>query len=498
MRNNILAIIVLLLSLGSFSNIANAQVYQDWNETKKLSPGYHIISWQSERNKMLIYVSQNHGSWAAIGKQLAEKDGCFVIPSFEGDFIKIINWSDGYVDFYTSKEVPLVKNPKRISDNWAWGLYNGGAIMAFAKYKKGVKPYAASFDEDKWAARGITKGHFWKDVVWGLADIEGDEILNAQYDSIALIHNDKVDYALIMKGGKWGKVDSKGNTVIPMGYEWLGFGDYDIDNSIVTRFIPGDGRHKIGLMTDVSCKILLPAEYDDIKVIGNVKNVLTDSKGNSTRVWRVNKNGKFGLYGTKGEMLIDSVCDSLFETELTKDEWEKLRSITNNYDKTLFLCKGGKWGIVEYDGSVIIPVVYDSRKEAENAVSHYKDDSFKYFCKKSGLKADQAEDAFIMDKMLNIVPSRELDFYISRYDILTHCFIIRNRACPGGEFPLSVPMDEAVAFKKNFDTMKVKAIDTAKYCVYNDLLSLSEFTFTSNDGKVYEYHNSNAAVKKNP
>lgn len=498
MKKNILTLIVSLLSLGLFCQNANAQLFQDWNETKKLSPGYHIISWQYERNKLLIYVSQNHGSWAALGKQLSDKDGCFVIPSFEGDFIKIINWSNGYVDFYTSKEVPLLKNPKKISNNWAWGLYNGGAIMAFAKYKRGVRPYAVSFDDDEWATHGITKGNFWKDIVWGLADIDGDEILDAQYDSIALIHKDKGDYALIMKGGKWGKVDSKGKSVFPMEYEWLGFGDYDIDNNIVTKFIPSDGRHKVGLIADGSCKILLPAEYDDIKAIGNGNNVLTDSKGNITKVWNVRKNGKFGLYRTNGEMLIDSVCDSLFETELTKSEWEILKSATDNYYKTLFICKGGKWGIVEYDGSVVIPVVYNSRKDAENAVSHYKEDSFKYFCKQKGLPVDQAEAAFIMDKMLNIVPGRELEFYISRYDILTHCFIICNKACPGGEFQLPVPMDEAIAFKKDFDTMKVKALDTAKYIVSDDLLSISEFTFTSPDGKVYEYRNPNAAVKKIP
>ena len=90
------------------------------------------------------------------------------------------------------------------------------------------------------------------------------------------------------------------------------------------------------------------------------------------------------------------------------------------------------------------------------------------------------------------------EFYISRYDILTHCFIICNKACPGGEFQLPVTMDEAIAFKKDFDTMKVKALDTAKYIVSDDLLSISEFTFTSPDGKMYEYRNPNAAVKKIP
>jgi hypothetical protein len=182
---------------------------------------------------------------------------------------------------------------------------------------------------------------------------------------------------------------------------------------------------------------------------------------------------------------------------------------------------GGKWGLVNYDGTPILPIIYGNLPSLAKAVDDLPKNSFRYYYSVKYLPeakakwetkgeyestseyqnrikdkdkqfaffsngVEKAKTAFLLDKMMG-TKDEPYDFVLSRYDADTQCFAIIDKACALSEFQLYVPRDEAISFKNNFAAMKDAALSSAKPFIYQDTFSLAEFTFDSPDGKSYHY-----------
>ena len=149
-------------------------------------------------------------------------------------------------------------------------------------------------------------------------------------------------YFPVYTGGKWGVIDTKGNTIISPTYdEYIVVPDstkpifictYDVDYSKGTYSTKAINEKNEELFTG----------YDLVEAIENY-----DESNNlwyATDILKVSKDGKWGIIDTKGNEIVG--CEY--------DEITALKGI----DNSLLTLKNGKYGIVDYVGSVIIDNEY--------------------------------------------------------------------------------------------------------------------------------------------
>lgn len=494
----------ILSDSGSSSSVTKAQKhamdseipYNSLGEMRTLTPGYHKVNFQWEDRAVIVYKAEGKKARPVFKDWPTRKDEATISgpEAASAGFAILDDHKSGYLHVFDCSQVPEGQYAKDISNHWATAKFPNGnddfkhTFFAIAKYREGVKPYS----EQKFIKN---KKQFYKDIVWGLVDMTGKEILPCQYDSIALVND---NCAILKQGGKWGKVDGSMKIVLPFEYSWLGFGDKNIDGSILTKFGHADGRWKVGLLSDATTKILIPENYDALITVGDKNNFIDNGNGTKSRIWIVKTGGKFGLVTTENEIKILPVCDSMEMPAFTKDRWALLSRITSDIRNTLLVKANGKWGIADFYGETVIPLTYSSREAVGKAIEDLPKNSFKYYFYSkyppeakgviSSESVERAQTAFFLDKMMG-GGDRVYEFVLSSYNADNQCFTIINKACPISEFQLYVPIGEAIAFKNNFDAMKKDALTSAKPCIFMDGFSLSEFTFTSPDGKTYHYSN---------
>lgn len=176
----------------------------------------------------------------------------------------------------------------------------------------------------------------------------------------------------------------------------------------------------------------------------------------------------------------------------------------------------GKYGLVDYEGRVMIPFIYNSREELKkvegvkhNSISYsiwYKNEAAKYIDKKGEFeKTDHFEarmkDAKLQEEYLREVmadaPQRYFEEYVpnkdklqlilGEYDADKECFPISLDIAPWNIFMLPVPIAEAKDFKKEFNSITPDAIKTAQLGIRYDAPSIESITYTTSSGKVYKY-----------
>ena len=81
----------------------------------------------------------------------------------------------------------------------------------------------------------------------------------------------------------------------------------------------------------------------------------------------------------------------------------------------------------------------------------------------------------------------ELQLTLGEYNADEECFPIIVDIAPWNSILLPVPMDEAKAFKKEFNRIKSAAVKDAQLGIRNDAPSVETITFTTSDEKTYRY-----------
>ena len=136
-------------------------------------------------------------------------------------------------------------------------------------------------------------------------------------------------YASMMKNGKYGYIDKKGNTVIPFEYTWAS--PFHHGAAVVEKKY--GGKEKYGLI-DKNNSFILPIEYDGIQYFYYAE------------VFEVMQNGKCGLYSPQGKCL--APC-----------QYDAFPGFFFNYYGYSTAYKDGKQGLIDASGQEVVPCVYD-------------------------------------------------------------------------------------------------------------------------------------------
>jgi len=206
-----------------------------------------------------------------------------------------------------------------IIDGGKWGMLdiNGGTIVPW-KYKK-VFP----MKNDK--VKAITFD---------------DEVIYYNYHSAILDKMDLRERTVKEKDDKYGYVDEKGKFVIAPNYDIA----QEFDERNVTGVLDKDGWH---IINKDGKKLFKPFIFDngpDYFVKGKARFV---------------ENGKMGYFNEFGEKLVEAKYDF---ADVMVDGYFGVVSIGCKYVTELEVThiEGGKWGMVDISGNIIVPIEYKS------------------------------------------------------------------------------------------------------------------------------------------
>lgn len=213
---------------------------------------------------------------------------------------------------------------------------------------------------------------------WGVINSYGETIVDANYDEMIVIPNPVQDvfictYDVNYSTGDYKtKVINKKQKEIISGYERIEpIANYDENQNIwyeenVFRF---EQNGKYGLV-NYTGKLLLNAEYDSINAISGIENSLI-----------IEKDGKLGLCDNSGNIIIEP-------------KYKEIQKIGNNYKNGYIVVdENDKYGIIGFDKTVILEPKYSEIKGVcgEDTYAVKEDDKYSVI-DKTGVKL--LEDKF--------------------------------------------------------------------------------------------------------
>ena len=175
----------------------------------------------------------------------------------------------------------------------------------------------------------------------------------------------------------------------------------------------------------------------------------------------------------------------------------------------LIVGKGDSYGVIDMEGNVVIPAIYPDPEVVDEVLKGYANISYSlwYEGKASYLRthkdefekqehfetrqADPAlQEAFVQEKMADAMNTylqemlrKGVKITLGKYDSERECFPIYFAPAAWNGFSVPIPLDQAPAFKKAFESMQDEALDGATYTVRNDAIGISRITFTLPDGQ---------------
>ena len=214
-----------------------------------------------------------------------------------------------------------------------------------------------------------------KNGKYGLIDLNGKELLPAEYDEITVLEG--IENSLIIKkDGKVGLVNDTGSVIIDANYKEIkGLGDTYKDG-----YITIDEQGKYGLISATK-KQILENKYDEILQVP------------LKEYYAIKENGKQKLIHSNGEVLIDSGFDEIKSTttngiifvkdnlygemntsgEVTiKADYQELKEVKEQ----IYIAKqNNKYGIIDGLGNGLTAFEYDGMTYNEKADLFFADDS---------------------------------------------------------------------------------------------------------------------------
>lgn len=217
-----------------------------------------------------------------------------------------------------------------------------------------------------------------KDNLYGLVDLSGNVLTEAIYESITSLKN-KPGSLLVKKDGLYGILNSKGEVVIPEQYNSIKSDEYcsETDGYAKTGYIISE-KTKTGIIfgyADYTGKILVKPKYESVTraleyqdediylvvmergkkgVIKNKKQIIKNKYQSinyydTSDIFIVNKNGKYGFYNNSGKAIIEPQYTSY--------------SIAGNY---IFAKKDDTAKLFDIHGNLVNSNNYKSIIETEN------------------------------------------------------------------------------------------------------------------------------------
>ena len=210
---------------------------------------------------------------------------------------------------------------------------------------------------------------------YGLINLDGKEILDANYEEITAING--IENSLkTKKDGKYGIVNDEGKIIVENTYADV----TNLGNDDKAGFIVKNEDGKYGIVNYLGAKVL-EAKYDAIeKVSGNDMYVIKE--GDTQKL--IDKDG----------------------TAVLSEGFNKISAILKNKDNGVIFEKDGKFGVMKLTGEVTINPEYEILKEAKDGTFVAKKDG------KYGV-VDLANAAKVEFKYLLVTYNEKADMYIA-------------------------------------------------------------------------------------
>jgi len=316
--------------------------------------------------------------WAAYAGNkwgVIDNKGKFVIEPIYDEMIII---PDNTVDLFI-----CVYNVDYNNSTYDTKILNKNNKEILKEYNQ-VEPLENTDGTNIWYEDNILK--YEKDGKYGIIDFKGKKVINAEYDDIYTLKNNKKSI-IIEKNGEKGLLNSSslGIVIGPEYDDIIGLTEEYNDGYIVKT-----KESKYGIV-GADKKIILEAKYDEVRnVIGN-------------ECYVVMEDGKLEVINKSGEVILDSGYDDIKEINI------------DNFTIT----EDSKYGVISKDSQVIIPAEYEELKYI------FKDC---YIAKKDGKygiisKTEEIKIEFIYDSMSHI---KTADFILAENSNYTTDIINNN------------------------------------------------------------------------
>lgn len=203
-----------------------------------------------------------------------------------------------------------------------------------------------------------------KDEVYGVTTLAGENVIGTKYENIEFIENAKE--FLVTSDGKVGILTAEGNSKINIIYDQIKV----LDTSTGLYLVSSNGKE--GVLSKDG-KIVIHLEYDKIG-LENAIDFGVDNIKNQYLLFNtlipVKQNERWGLFDKTGKIVVDvRYTDLGYRSDETGD-----KSINNTLLipsdvglECIVLCRDGKYGIVDLEGKMIVPVVFEKIYSITNA-----------------------------------------------------------------------------------------------------------------------------------
>ncbi len=332
------------------------------------------------------YKIQLFDKWGILDKNYNPILPCIydnIYYYYDSMIVVIRDYKIGFLDKNLKEIIPCKYDDSRIVDEsraWVakedkWGLIdkNGGVIIPFI------------YDYVRKAENGI----IWvvKDDKWGLIDESGKQLLPFIYDKVGPISMGKV---WVKNENLNAIINLKGDLIQNCNYEGITGLEY-------AHAIVSDGNGKCGIIDD-SYNEIIPLKYDSIRLQpeGYIYE-LTDESGMVE--------SKYVSYDGDTIMTESQYCGRWSEEEASEFyrlENERKDRLKDKYDSIWQFSEGlsrvrkdGKYGFIDANDNVIIPLIYSVAKNFSEGLAAVKEgDKYGYINQKGELVIDcQFNDA---------------------------------------------------------------------------------------------------------
>lgn len=220
------------------------------------------------------------------------------------------------------------------------------------------------------------KGCFWtEEELWGVIDTEGREVIPCQYDDISIFQFEPLTFHVhsgSWETGKWGVMDERGKWIVPpvfeqcvreCGKDFLVFEEWD------------EHGERSGVYDLRTQKILFYAEFSFVSLLGNGLFLVEkrDDEGHPIQ-WMIDRNGreiippKYHTIDCSEEpYLVAMMCGNEKLEGLCDPDGTEILPCKYHFDdshsyenKNIIFVENGKYGVVDFEGNILIPAKYDN------------------------------------------------------------------------------------------------------------------------------------------
>lgn len=229
---------------------------------------------------------------------------------------------------------------------------------------------AMNFDNGTCIVQSNTDGKF------GVIDNKGKKVLPMEYDDVKPYFSDNL--LGVCKAGKWGTVNRNGELVVPLEYK-------DITSFVHGWAVARNTTGKCGMITKENQPVIA-FEWDNILTVSQPEpNLVWGKKGNT---WYCYDREKKGLAFREG---YEDVAN--FENDLA------------------YVAQGGKYGMIDVKGNVIVPCRLDTYFRLKGALAYMEKLGKKSLNDADAYRLNIYEDETVNSfKITDLIPDEKWDY----------------------------------------------------------------------------------------